>query len=217
MAERVRQIYLVRHGESEWNSIRRVQGNFPGIALSERGRRQSELLGERLARMKFDEVICSNVERAVQTARIAIGDSHPIEFDERLREIAFGDWEGRLVSELEDEFPGKLDMWFRKPTSVIIDGAEPFLDFHERVRCRMEEIIRDTAGDVLIIAHGGVICTWMTHILGMDPDDIWSFSLANTSVTTVKLEFRPRLRLLGDASHLDEDSLGFDGTPASTK
>ncbi|HSG27256.1 MAG TPA: histidine phosphatase family protein, partial [Candidatus Krumholzibacterium sp.] len=216
MEDKVRQIYLVRHGESDWNRIRRIQGNFPGIALSERGRRQAELLGGRLSGMSFDRVICSDVERAVETARIALGDDHPMDFDNELREIAFGEWEGRLVTELEEESPGQVAMWFRKPSSVEIAGAEPFLQFHGRVRRRMDEIIGSTEGDLLIIAHGGVICAWLTHILGMAPDDIWAFSLANTSMTTVKLEFRPRVRLLGDASHLDALNLGFDGMPSAS-
>jgi len=51
----------------------------------------------------------------------------------------------------------------------------------------------------------------------MDPDDLWSFSLPNTSVTTVMLEFRPRVRLFGDASHLDAATLGIDGMPSQVK
>ena len=79
----------------------------------------------------------------------------------------------------------------------------------------MDGLIDSTEGDILIITHGGIICAWMTHVLRMPPDDIWTFSLPNTSLTTVMLDFfRPRLRLLGDVSHLDGETLGFDGMPA---
>lgn len=216
MKERPRKIHLVRHGESEWNRIRKVQGNAHDVGLSERGRVQSRLLGQRLRAMRFDHVICSDIQRAVETAEIAL-DGEVVEYDHELREIAFGEWEGRLVSDLKAERPGEVEKWFERPSEVEIEGAERYLDFHLRVRTRMDQIIEATTGDLLIIAHGGVICAWLTHILGMDPDDIWAFSLANTSVTTIMLEYRPRVRSLGDSSHLDEESLGFDGMPSTVK
>jgi broad specificity phosphatase PhoE len=216
MEETPRKIHLVRHGESEWNKIRKVQGNADNVGLSERGRAQSRLLGQRLTAMRFDHVICSDIQRAVETAAIAL-EGESIEYDHELREIAFGEWEGRLVSDLKEEQPGEIENWFRSPSKVDIKGAERFLDFHLRVRTRMDQIIQATSGDLLIIAHGGVICAWLTHILGMDADDIWAFSLANTSVTTIMLEYRPRVRSLGDSSHLDEESLGFDGMPSTVK
>ena len=217
MTQNQRKIHMVRHGESQWNSERRVQKNTEGIALSARGRRQAELLGLRLRDMRFDHVFSSDVQRASETARIALGEAHPVIFSNELREIAFGVWEGRLVREIEEETPGAMTRWFNSPSKVEIDGAEKFPDFHARVVKEIGRITDSTSGDILIISHGGVICTWLTHILGMDPDDIWSFSLPNTSITTVMLEFRPRLRLLGDAHHLTGDSLGFDGMPSSIR
>ena len=76
MTQNQRKIHMVRHGESQWNSERRVQKNTEGIALSARGRRQAELLGLRLKDMCFDHVFSSDVQRASETARIALGDAH---------------------------------------------------------------------------------------------------------------------------------------------
>ncbi len=212
-----RKIHMIRHGESCWNSERRVQKNSSGVVLSERGKKQARLLGLRLKTIHFDSVYSSDVERAAQTARTVLGDEYPIVFSNELREISFGEWEGRLVSEIDKEIPGVMERWFQAPSKVFIEGAEKYLDFHKRVIREIDRIVESTSGDLLIITHGGVICTWLTHILGMDPDDIWSFSLPNTSITTVMLEFRPRLRLLGDASHLAGDALGFDGMPSTVE
>jgi len=215
MQDGARKIHLVRHGESTFNSVRRVQGNADGIHLSELGKRQAELLGERLAGMDFGRVFCSSAERAAETALIALGDDHEIEFLDELREISFGEWEGMLVSEVREKYPGILEKWFRAPSSVSIEGAEPYLEFHARATGAVDRIVEETEGDILIISHGGIICAWMTHVLRMSPDDIWTFSLPNTALTTVMLDFfRPRLRLLGDVSHLDGQTLGFDGMPA---
>ncbi|MBN2071024.1 MAG: histidine phosphatase family protein [Candidatus Krumholzibacteriota bacterium] len=215
MKDMTRKVHLVRHGESKWNSERRVQKNTDGVPLSDRGRRQAQLLGARLETVPFDHVFCSDVQRAAETARIALGESYPIGFSSELREIALGAWEGRLVSEIEAETPGIMERWFKAPSTVEIDGAEKFFDFHRRVVDEVERITGSTSGDLLIISHGGVICTWLTYILGMDQDGLWSFSLPNASISTVMLEFRPRLRLLGDANHLTDGSLGFDGMPSS--
>jgi broad specificity phosphatase PhoE len=214
MSDALRRIHLVRHGESIWNAGRRVQGNHGEVPLSELGRAQAALLGERLRGMEFSRVFCSSTERAVETARIALGGDRPIEYMDDLREISFGSWEGLLVSEVQEMYPGKMELWFRSPSKVTIEGAEPFGKFHERASRTVNGLIESTEGDILIVSHGGVICAWLTHILGMSPEDIWSFSLPNTSLTTVIIDFRPRLRLLGDVSHLDGKTLGFDGMPA---
>ncbi|MBN1164377.1 MAG: histidine phosphatase family protein [Candidatus Krumholzibacteriota bacterium] len=215
MNKEFRKIHLVRHGESTWNRERRVQSNRAPITLSPVGEEQARLLGERLETLPFDQVFCSDVDRAVQTARIALGDSYPIIFSPELREISFGEWEGMTVSEIRESSPGDLEKWFRHPSSVVIRGAEEYSAFHHRIVRAMEEIIDSTTGDLLVISHGGVICTWLTHILRMDPDDLWSFSLPNTSLTTIMLDFRPRIRLLGDSSHLRGKALGFDGMPSA--
>ncbi len=217
MEEAPRKVHLVRHGESEWNRERRVQGNSCRVVLSPLGIEQSRLLGIRLAGMDFGKVFCSDIERAVDTARIALGEDCPVEFSHELREISFGKWEGRLVTDLGKEYPGALEKWFSRPSSLKIEDAEPYLDFHDRIVREMDRIVESTSGDLLLVTHGGVICTWLTHVLRMDPDDLWSFSLPNTSVTTVMLEFRPRVRLFGDASHLDAATLGIDGMPSQVK
>ena len=79
---------------------------------------------------------------------------------------------------------------------------------------RQGVIIAAPGGDVAIITHGGVICIYLTHLLRMHVDDLWSFSLPNASITTVVLDFKPRLRSFGETAHLDASALGLDGMPA---
>lgn len=215
MQKKEPRLYLIRHGESDWNVQRRIQGNCSINGLSEVGRKQSELLGGRLAEMDFHSVFCSNVQRAVETAEIALGEDYQITFLDNLREISFGSWEGKLIEHIKEEFPGKIERWFNEPTTVSIEGGEDLVDFSERVLDTFAGITGEAdSGNVLVITHGGVICTYLTGLLGMDLDDLWCFSLPNASITTISLEYRPRLRLFGDTSHLDGESLGFDGMPS---
>jgi broad specificity phosphatase PhoE len=144
-------ILVLRHGESEWNSVGRWQGT-EDPALSERGVRQARAAGLRLG--SFDAIWASTLQRAAHTAEIiaehlGIG---PVELDTRLIEIGYGPWQGLTRTEIEAGWPGFLSE-SRRP-----DGAEPF----DTVVGRMTSVLRDIAasapgGEVLVVAHGGVL------------------------------------------------------------
>lgn len=212
----MRRIHLIRHAESVWNRERKVQGTTPNVPLSETGRLQAGRLGVRLLGMDFDAVYSSDAERAIETARIALGDERPIILRRDIIELSLGDWEGRPLSEIGRLHPEELKRWYVKPSTVRIDGGEDLDSFRKKSSEAIEEIIELSGdGDVLIFTHGGVICCYLTHLFGMSVDDLWCFSVPNASITTIVMDFRPRLRFLGDTSHLDGDSLGLDGMPSA--
>lgn len=208
MKDTLRTLYLIRHAESVWNNERRVQGTCLDVPLSVMGRRQAELLGTRLRALSFAHVYSSPAVRALETARIALGNDHPITITDGLHELGLGVWEGRLISEIDEEYPGAIDRWYRDPTTVRIEGMEEMPRFRERSVSVMREIIETTGqGNVVVVTHGGIICTYLTSILKMSIGDLWGFSLPNASITAVVLDFRPRLRSFGDTAHLDGDSI----------
>ena len=145
---------------------------------------------------------------------LALGDGRRITVSDRIRELCLGEWEGRLISDLHAEDPGKLDAWYRTPSKVRLEGGENLAAFRRRVVSFMDGIIASGGGDAAIVTHGGVICSYLTHLLGMRVDNLWSFSLPNASITTVVLDFKPRLRSFGETAHLDASALGLDGMPA---
>lgn len=211
----LRKIYLIRHAESSWNRERRVQGTCLEVPLSPTGRTQARLLGRRLKAIPLGAVYSSDAERAMETVRLSLGDGRRIAVSPEIREVCLGEWEGRLIADISAENPKKIDEWYRKPSTVRIEGAEDLGAFRKRVVSFIEKIIASPeGGDSAVITHGGVICVYMTHLLGMHVDDMWSFSLPNASITTVVLDFKPRLRSFGDAAHLDASALGLDGMPA---
>jgi broad specificity phosphatase PhoE len=211
----MRKIYFIRHAESVWNSERRVQGTCLQVPLSPTGKAQAQLLGRRLKALPLEAVYSSDAERALETARLSLGDGYRIEVSDRIRELSLGEWEGRLINDLQAENREKLEAWYRTPSTVKLDGGEDLVAFRNRVVSFVDGIVDSPdGGDVAVITHGGVICIYMTHLLGMHVDDIWSFSLPNASITTVVLDFKPRLRSFGDTAHLDATALGLDGMPA---
>jgi len=210
-----RKIYLVRHAESVWNSEHRVQGQCLDVALSPTGKTQARLLGMRLRSFPIASVYSSDAERALDTARLAFGDERRLETMSELREMSLGEWEGRLISDIRAESPVQVETWYRRPSAAGVAGADDLHSFRERVVSTMDRIIASSSdGDIAVVTHGGVICAYLTYLLDMDVDNLWSFSLPNASITTVVLDFKARLRTFGDTAHLDTGALGLDGMPA---
>jgi broad specificity phosphatase PhoE len=200
----MQRLLLIRHGESEWNREGIIQG-FMDCDLSDLGREQAEKLRERLDMEKFAVAHSSTSTRAVDTARIAVGHRLQIKTHPDLREINLGEWEGQNAVELKRRLPRETDMWFRTPSRVRIPGAETLRGFRRRIT-RAIEGIREQHADqgVLIFAHGGVICTYLTSLLGLKLDDMWRFKIRNASITKVIFPMnRPRIEVLNDISHLD--------------
>jgi len=196
-------LYLIRHGETTHNAEGRVQGHTESH-LSDLGRKQAARLRERLLDAPITRVFVSPLARAVETARIAFEDRVPISARERLREIHLGIWEGQRAEDLRNTYPEEVRLWFQHPSAMRISGAETVRKFRGRVSAEMRHILREVPdGGFAVVAHGGVICTYLTYLLGMKLDNIWRFKIRNASVTRVVFpQNRPRIDLLGDIHHL---------------
>jgi len=162
-------------------------------------------VGKRLEKVPFSKVYSSSLRRAMHTAEIAFDGRVPVEGRDGLKEMHLGVWEGKRAEELRKLFPEDVKRWFHEPTSLHIEDAETIAQFHVRVTAEMEAIRADHPDEIIaVVSHGGVICTYLTHLLGMKMDDIWRFKIRNCSVTRVVFpQNKPRIDLLGDIHHLD--------------
>jgi len=144
-------VLVLRHGQSEWNALRRWQGHAD-IALDETGVAQAAAAGAVLG--TFDAVWASDLQRARDTAAIiaeTIGVG-PVLVDRRLRETDVGPWEGLTHSEVEAGWPGYLAA-HRRP-----EGFEPYEAAAERMSAALADIAAATpGGEVLVVSHGGAI------------------------------------------------------------
>lgn len=139
-------LWLVRHGETDWNADGRFQG-WTDVPLNETGRAQAERLGRSLAGQEFDGVWSSDLVRAIETARIAIGEPS---IDRRLRELDFGDLEGAVWDELDSEIRAGL----KEFDSFRFPGGESAEAFVARVFDFLDDL---DIGRHVVFAHGGVI------------------------------------------------------------
>lgn len=140
-------LVLVRHGETEWNRLKRVQGRTD-IPLNDTGRRQARATAERLTGEHFDAVVASPLSRAAETAQI-IADGlgiGPIELVDDLVERDYGEAEGMTGADIDARWGGRLEA--RESRTEVIDRVKPAL---------LAIAARHSGQRVLVVSHGGVI------------------------------------------------------------
>jgi alpha-ribazole phosphatase len=189
-----------------WNLERKYQGHSD-IALTDKGLRQAEAVGARLADEKIDAVYASDLSRAFKTAEcIAARHSLTVRVVPALREIKFGDWEGLTYEQISAQWPGLLGKLWTTPDELQIPGGESFQQLKERAYAAIERIVAAHPDQtVVVVAHGGTICTILCAMLGVHLNHVWNIRQDNTAVNIIEYyEGRPTITLLNCVSHLVE-------------
>lgn len=203
-------IILVRHGHTTWNGENRYQGH-KNSDLSELGRLQAASVADRLADEKIDAIYSSDLQRAVDTAE-AIAGYHglPVHTDCRLREAAFGEWEGLTVSEIKERYPDLYERYRADSISNRAPGGETLDQLQTRVVSAVEEIVSmHPVGTVVAVVHGGPIRAFFCHAMHTDFRSFRKMSLHNCGITVFACESDGRwvLTLLNDTCHLRSEAL----------
>lgn len=197
-------LLLIRHGESTWNQAGRYQG-WIDTELSDLGRKQAQLLAQRLSPFPLDAVYSSPLRRALDVAR-AIGDAQkkPVKVEEDLMEINHGDWNGLLKGEVAERYGPILETWRTCPSQALMPDGESLRDVSRRADAVMAGILADyPQGTVAICTHDAVMRVMITASLGLSFDHIWSIGLENASISALQVEEgQHRLICLNDTCHL---------------
>jgi probable phosphoglycerate mutase len=180
--------WLVRHGESTWNSVGRFQGGLDA-PLSPRGLGQARALAAGLATTRFDGLYTSPLRRARDTA-MACGTAlglEPVAVD-GLREVGLGGWEGLTLEAVLAQDGARYRRWLEAPVDHPPPGGEPMAGLAGRVRAALDGLCRrHPGGRVLVVSHGGAISSVLCGWLGRPLNAIWSVRLDNASITRVVL------------------------------
>jgi probable phosphoglycerate mutase len=170
-------IYYVRHGETDWNAQGRLQG-VQDVPLNELGRRQSagagRILAGLLARQGRDarslKFVCSPLGRARQSMEVLreILKLSPRDYaiDDRLREIAYGEWEGSTLAEAQAKDPDVFARRHAAKWTVAPPGGENYVS----VRARMSDWYNGLTNDTAAVAHGGTARALMVALGFLTPD-----------------------------------------------
>jgi broad specificity phosphatase PhoE len=171
----VTKIILVRHGETAWTLVNRIQG-WLDIPLNGMGRKQAGTIAKELTRKKIDAIYSSRLSRAYDTAKlIARPHSLRIKKEINLNELNQGKWQGSLVKEVEKMPDGLYQQWQGEPLSFRPPGGESILEVYERVIHVLEDISRKYPdGRVVIVGHKVVNAVVKCYCRKVNLSQIWS-------------------------------------------
>ncbi|KOO48178.1 histidine phosphatase family protein [Priestia koreensis] len=199
-------LYLVRHGQTEWNVQKRMQG-WENSNLTELGKRNAIALGEKLKAVTFDAVYTSTSERTIETAKLIIGKRNlHIESDKNLREIFLGEWEGKTHEELKALYPEQYNNFWEQPADYKPFNGETFEEFNKRVILVLQNIISNhKEGNVLIVSHSVFLKSLMMHVKGKEVQELWTPPYVHdTSLTLLEIKDNTyKVVVEGDVTHLD--------------
>jgi glucosyl-3-phosphoglycerate phosphatase len=173
-------LLLVRHGQSEWNAGRILQGQAD-IALSALGREQADALAPAIAGLKPCRAMTSDLIRASETAaRLGFPDARP---EPRLREIDVGGWQGRAIADLLAEDAAAYQGW--RAGTFRPEGGELWDEFAHRTAAAVLDEAAKGGKTLLAVCHGGVIRALLHRLVGLPPRQI--IPAAPASLTVLRL------------------------------
>jgi probable phosphoglycerate mutase len=206
-------VLLIRHGETAWNRVRRMQGHID-IALNDEGRRQARSLARSLQAEPPAAIYASDLQRARDTAQ-AVADVHrlSVQIDPALRERCYGAFEGMMYDEISERYPEAFVRWQSRDLHARFPAgereAETLEEFHQRSVAVVTRLSQQHAGQrIVIVTHGGVLdCLYRAaHNLPLtSPRD---FAILNAAINRLQWDGKTFSVLQwADATHLETDGL----------
>jgi broad specificity phosphatase PhoE len=208
-------LYFLRHGETQASQT----GGYCGVsdvALTPEGYQMAEEFAAAYKSLPWSAVFCSPLRRSLDTARplcAAVG----LEMQPRdgLREIAYGQWEGKTPEEVNHQFHDEYVSWLADPGWFGPTGGERGVDIARRSLIVLDEIERTYPdGNILVVSHKATTRIMLCFLLGIDVGryrDRLSLTVAALSIVEMTKQ-GPLLKVLGDRTHLRESLRGRPGT-----
>lgn len=197
-------IYIVRHGQTEWNLLGKTQGHG-NSDLTEKGVEQAKLLADNMIKYPIDYIYSSDLGRAYDTAKI-IGDKLNLEVEktEALREMGFGTWEGRVIKDIIEENPALYRQWRDEPHLAKIPQAESLEQIKERTDKFIAEINEKHDGKhIVLVTHSLSARIMLLSFLDSNVKNIYRINQSNTALNIVELrDYGPVVIKMNDTSHI---------------
>ena len=197
-------VYLLRHGETDWNSEQRIQGNTD-ISLNVNGLNQARQAADYLSKFDIEAIYSSHLSRAYETASIIATKLQKPHFrDKELTEVNRGRWEGSRWDDIKIEYIDYLPKWLNNLENIPAPGGESYGQVQVRVVRAYKRIISKHREDsnILIVSHGIAIKTLIAYVLGLSLNNLGNFELFNASINTLEIKEKTRLISLNNICHL---------------
>ncbi|MGJ8690687.1 MAG: histidine phosphatase family protein [Gammaproteobacteria bacterium] len=191
-------VHLIRHGETNWNKEKRVQGHSEST-LTPQGQQQARDLAPTLRQHPITKVYCSSSIRTRQTCELLFSNN-PIEtlYNDELREIYLGPWEGKLQSEIRSLYPEQFENFFHAPEQFAQLEAETFEEVQQRGLKMLKQILSDdSAQEVAIVSHGVLIKSLLCYLENRPLAQLWEppimHNCAHSIIATEPNSSAPRI------------------------
>jgi broad specificity phosphatase PhoE len=189
-------IYLIRHGESTANKEKAFQG-WNDVHLSEKGKRQAKNLSHYFSekKIKFRTIYSSSLSRAMETAEALTNCSinHKINSVDGFKSINVGEWGGRLISRVAEEYSKDYNTWRTNPESFRFPNGESLADVQNRSQSSLRRILHtidDFDLNIAIVSHMMTIKVLALSMLGKNLHHVWDdeYTVPNTGILQFNVE-----------------------------
>ncbi|MNR90438.1 Glucosyl-3-phosphoglycerate phosphatase [compost metagenome] len=213
------EILLIRHGETEWNVGKRLQGHTD-VALNREGMRQAAALGRVLLNEPLDAIYSSDLLRAYDTAQaVALPRGMTVKTELDLRERCFGGFEGLNHPEIEAKFPEDYAAWKRRDIDARYPSGERHAETLREFAARAVDCIARVASTpgyrkIAVFTHGGVLDSVYRRVKNMGYEHPRDFEVLNASINRVSWDGQNfQILQWADVSHLAQASLDESDNP----
>lgn len=176
----------MRHGESEYNLRKIVQGHID-TNLTEKGILQAKHAGEFLKSYRIEKIVSSDLKRAHQTA-LTIGEilQVPVVLDRRIREMHFGTWEGLSYEHIYINHLQYFYNWLSNPVKYPLPKQEKISSFERRLNSFLMDIHKYEEENILVVGHGGSIQGLICIAMKLGMENLWKFKHNNTGISLIE-------------------------------
>ncbi|MDH4422256.1 MULTISPECIES: phosphoserine phosphatase 1 [Bacillus] len=200
-------VYVTRHGETEWNVAKRMQGR-QNSALTENGMLQAKQLGDRMKDLSIHAIYSSPSERTLHTAELIKGERDiPIIADEHFYEINMGIWEGQTIADIEKQYPEEVNLFWNEPHLFQSTSGENFGSVYKRVIEGIQLLLEKHKGEsILIVSHAAAAKLLVGHFAGIEIANVWDDPFMHSASLSV-IEFDDdcgEVKQFADISHFQE-------------
>ncbi|NMA60489.1 MAG: alpha-ribazole phosphatase [Firmicutes bacterium] len=181
-------LYLVRHGETDWNREKRYLGHTD-LPLNQNGEWEVSHLRENLREVLFERCYTSDLRRARQTATTILGGRDVQLIEElALRELDFGEWEGLTYDEICQRYPQEAQKWVESGGRSSPFDGEDLGDLEVRVASWLNSLLAENIkGNILVVTHGGPVRILLCLLLGISSEKHWQFNVSTAGLAVVEV------------------------------
>ena len=181
MAAKKQRIYLIRHGETEFNRLGIFRGRYE-VDLNDNGRTQAGETGRALKREDIDFILTGPLSRTIETARIVAGEiGVDCRVDEAFNNIALGKWQGLEKEKVKREFPEMWKIWISDAENLKLPGGESVEEVRQRATRRLLEVVAQEEASFAVVTHRSVIKGLAASLLGVTAPYFWKFYIDNAA------------------------------------